>query len=156
MSNEIIKKVELINKIFLNNSTHTYLGENYLKLKGLFGNTLNVDDMEKLVNNSVFINVMFSPASNTFTKLSIPANSALINLDYNSLKDIPIEHSMAILLHEIGHALSPNDQSEFIADDYAIERGYGKYILKSLQESIVDNPKVYDKTITHERISRIK
>ncbi len=155
MSEDVIKKVGLIDNIFLNNSTHTFLGENHLKLKGLFGHTLSIEDMEELVKNNVFINIMFSPGSNSFIKHSMPIDSALINLDYNSLKNIPREHSMAILLHEIGHAMSPGDPSEFIADNYAVERGYGNHIVKSLEENIISNPKEFDKPITHERIKKI-
>ena len=66
---------------------------------------------------------------------------------------------IAILLHELGHAINPgidSRSSEFNADDFVIERGFGNSLNESLQRNIVDNPIEFDKEITKQRIERIR
>ncbi len=117
------------------------------------------EDFRAIVDKKVYFNCFFSPGSRTINKIEIPVKSQLINLDINFLKAEKQDQRVAIILHEIGHAvLTPSgdvETDEFNADDFAIKRGYGLALKKSLEENIIKNPNEYAKPITHTRIARI-
>lgn len=157
-TNEVEMKLKLLEQIFASNSTFTYLRGNYLNVLGLIGNSLSIDDLQELIDNNVFISIMFSPGTHIKIKHDIPAKSGFIVIDYNHLKSLPQEQIVAIIYHEIGHALNPelkNDESEYAADDYAISKGFGEALKQSLSESIDNFPEEFDKPISYQRLVRI-
>lgn len=157
-ANEVIKKLGLLEQIFASNSTFTYLRPNYLDVLGLIGNSLSIENLQELIDNNVFISIMFSPGTHIKIKHDLPADSGLIVIDYNNLKDLPRNQIVAIIYHEIGHALTPDlkgEESEFAADDYAISKGFGNALRQSLMDNIANSPIEFDKAITHKRIDRI-
>lgn len=120
--------------------------------------TLNDEDFIAIDNNNIYFNCFFSPGSMTDVRFNIPVRSKLINIDINFLKRLEADERIAILLHELGHAINPgvdSQSSEFNADDFAISRGYDKALKASLQRNLIDNPDEYDKEITRQRIARI-
>jgi hypothetical protein len=120
--------------------------------------SLRDEDFIGIEENKIFLNAFFGPASNAIIKVELPVNSKIITFDYNQLLKYTHEERIAVILHEYGHAFNPskkNAEGEFAADDFAIERGYGKALKESLQKNIKQNPKEYDKEITHQRIARI-
>jgi hypothetical protein len=165
----MIEKIELMNKVFINESTKKYLNQgdvymgNTYGLEGLdiyrlIANALSLDDWYFLTTNNVFISLIFSPGCNSKLNFALPQNSNLITIDYNSLKTMAKQQQVAIILHEIGHAVNPTltgQDGELAADDYAIIRLYGEHLKSSLEKFIIDDPINFDKEITHIRISRI-
>ena len=116
------------------------------------------EDFIGIVKNDIFLSAFFSPATNAIIKVNLPVNSKIVTFDYNHLLKCSHEERIAIILHEYGHAFNPtkkNAEGEFAADDFAIERGYGKVIKESLLRNIEENPKEFDKDLTHQRIARI-
>lgn len=130
-----------------------------LQIYAEIGHALTLEDWQLLQQSNIFFNIVFSPGVTSPVEINIPINSQLITLDYNSLIRFEPRQRVAILLHEIGHALNPQltgKEAEFIADDYAIERGFGEDIVSSLNFGIANFPLEFDKPITHERIQRIQ
>ena len=129
-----------------------------LNIYKLLGDTLSVEDWNELKVRNIFINVVFSPGVVSPVEKELPRDSQLINIDYNFLIKIPERERVAIILHEIGHAMNPlikQKEGEFIADDYAIDRGFGEDLKNSLERCIIDYPLEFNKPITTERINRI-
>jgi len=119
---------------------------------------LKDEDFLGIAENNIYLSAFFSPATNAIIKVNLPVNSKIVTFDYNHLLKCSHEERIAIILHEYGHAFNPtkkNAEGEFAADDFAIERGYGKAIKESLMKNIKENPKEFDKDITHQRIARI-
>jgi hypothetical protein len=82
----------------------------------------------------------------------------LIVFEAGYLQKLMPQEVVAIILHEIGHVFNPHtdlQQREFNADDFAISKGFGKYIKKSLLSSIQNEPHSFDNPINHARILRI-
>jgi hypothetical protein len=120
--------------------------------------SLKDDDFIEIDKKNIYFNCFFSPGSMTDVRFSIPVKSKLINIDINYLKRLNPKERIAILLHELGHAIYPgtdSHSSEFNADDFAIERGYGFVLKESLTRNITENPQEFDKEITRLRIARI-
>jgi hypothetical protein len=120
--------------------------------------SLKDEDFIEIGKKNIYFNCFFSPGSMTDVRYSIPVKSKLINIDINYLKQLNPRERIAILLHEMGHAINPGtdiQSSEFNADDFAIERGYGKALMESLTRNITENPQEFDKEITRLRIARI-
>jgi hypothetical protein len=129
-----------------------------LNIYSEIGHILSVEDWQLLQERNIYFNIVFSPGVVTPAEVDIPNGSQLINLDSNTLFKFEQRQRIAIFLHEIGHALNPNltgREGEFIADDYAIARGYGQDIIESLNFGIEHYSLEFDKPITHERIQRI-
>lgn len=120
--------------------------------------SLKDEDFKEIDKKNIYFNCFFSPGSMTDMRYSIPIKSKLINIDINSLKRFKPKERIAILLHELGHAINPgtdSQSSEFNADDFAIARGYGQPLKESLSRNITENPGEFDKEITRLRIARI-
>lgn len=113
---------------------------------------LSYDDIQGLIDLNAIFSVSYLPACMTELR-DVPAAEImrLITFDSEYLKRIPKE-VVAIILHEIGHVFYPHEdltQKEFNADDFAISKGYGKYIrIHLVREAKKDS-------INQERISRI-
>jgi len=123
------------------------------------GHALTLEDWRLLKQKNVYFNITFSPGVTSPIEIDIPRGSQLITLDFNTLTNYEPRQRVAILLHEIGHALAPGlvrQEGEFNADDYAIGRGYAEDLLNSLNFAIENYPNEFDKPITRERIQRIQ
>lgn len=121
------------------------------------GHALSLEDWQLLQQQNVYINIIFSPGVTSPIEITIPIGSQLISLDYNTLNIFQPRERLSIVLHEIGHALNPQltgSEAEFIADDYAIDRGFREDLISSLNYCITNFPLEFDKPITHERIQR--
>jgi len=119
---------------------------------------LNERDYSDLEENNIYINPLFSPASQSDLVIDLPKGAKIITLDINSLKHLSSGESVAIILHEIGHALNPlekGENGEFVADDFAIDRNYKDALLKSLVSCKKLWPVEFEKKITEKRINRL-
>jgi hypothetical protein len=116
-------------------------------------------DINMLKENKIFFNPIFSPASQSDLNIDLERGSKIITIDINTLKFFTSEEGVAIILHEIGHAVNSdkkNEAGEFAADDYAIERNYGNSIINSLERGKKIMPDEFICETTEKRISRIK
>ena len=157
--NEVQVKLEMLDQIFVSNSTVTYFRPSFLNIMGVIGNSLSIEDLQVFIDYNVFVSIMFSPGTNIRTRHAIPVNSGFVVVDYNYLKNITAEQAVAILYHEIGHALTPElineEESEIAADNYAISKGFGPALRESLSFNLENDAETYDKPITHTRIQNI-
>jgi hypothetical protein len=162
MQDEFTADEYAINRVFMLNEHGQEQGE--LIKRGIGEQLISslYNDIIEIANNSVFFNPLSSPASTSIVNQSIPENSKLITIDINSLKEYNREESIAIILHEIGHALNSMqneftaEQKEFTADEYAINRGFGQYLIDALEKGKELHPCEFDKDITEKRIDKIK
>jgi len=161
-----IEKAEIMNNHLLTDTTVVALQNQdpkFLKIEPLriykeLILALKDEDFLGIETNNIFLSAFFGPANNSNIKVSLPPNSKIITFDYNKLLECEKEERIAIILHEFGHAFNPtkkNEEGEFAADDFAIERGYGKAIKTSLEKNIIENSLNFDKEITRKRIARI-
>jgi len=162
---KVQEKYEIMKSRILTDSTFKYIkhieGHESLPPLNIWGvllRCLNDQDFVTIRDSNIYLNVMFSPASNSILNVTVPSDAKVISFDYNYLALIPEAERVAILLHEYGHAFNPTmkgDEGEFVADDFAISHGYGESLRMSLLNSIQVKPDLFDKPITHQRISRI-
>lgn len=158
-------KAKIIYEHLLTDDTYNFLQDSLrgrsqkpLDLYNDLINCLTDNDFEGIRDNKIFLNIIFSPASNSNIKVSVPVGAKVITFDFNSLSPLPKVERMAVLLHEYGHAFNPQlrgEEGEFAADDFAINHGYGQALRQSLQRSIEVHPDLYDKPIIRNRINRI-
>lgn len=158
-------KAQIMYEHLLTDDTYNYLQDSLIgrpqQPLGLYRELINCftdDDFEGIRDNNIFLNVIFSPASNSNIKVSLPVGAKVITFDFNSLSPLSKDERMAVLLHEYGHAFNTQlrgEEGEFAADDFAINHCYGEALRQSLQRSIEAHPDLYDKPITHNRIKRI-
>lgn len=116
-------------------------------------------DINMLKENKIFFNPIFSPASQSDLNIDLERGSKIITIDINTFKKFTSEEGVAIILHEIGHAINSdkkNEVGEFAADDYAIERNYGNSIINSLERGKKIMPDEFICETTEKRILRIK
>lgn len=120
---------------------------------------LSDKDVQRLDDMNVFFCRSYAPS--IVTELSnTPAVEImrLIIFEGEYLKKLLPEEVVAIILHEIGHVFNPHQdlqQREFNADDFAISKGYGKYIKSSLTKSIANEPTTFDNPINRARVERL-
>lgn len=120
---------------------------------------LTGSDLEILKEKKVFFNPLFSPASQTNLSINLERGSKIITIDLNTLKLFTSYESVAIILHEIGHALNPDikgEDGEFVADDYAVVRNYRDFLISALERGKSIRPEEFSKEITEIRIRRLK
>lgn len=120
---------------------------------------LSEDDINILINNKIFFNPIFSPASQSDLNIDLDCGSKIITIDINTIKKFSSDEGVAIILHEIGHAVNSdkkNETGEFAADDYAIKRNYGNSIINSLERGKKIMPDEFICETTEKRILRIK
>jgi len=120
---------------------------------------LTIRDIEELEVKNVYFNPLFSPASQTDLVINLCKGSKIITVDLNTLKLFSEDEGVAIILHEIGHALNPDkkgENGEFEADDYAVNRNYKNSIISSLEKAKLMLSEEFIKEITEKRINRLK
>jgi hypothetical protein len=125
---------------------------------------LDNDDLQKIIERDVFFSVMHSPASTSQINVDIPRGSRVIHLDENTIESfVKAEHRVAIVLHEIGHAiveLSVQQRigsmgSEFAADDFVVSKGFLAELLEALLIGIELMPAKFDTSSNRSRIVRL-
>jgi hypothetical protein len=117
--------------------------------------TLSDEDILEIENNSIYFNPLYSPASTSIINQNLPKNAKMITIDVNSLKDYTCEESVAVILHEIGHAVD-SMRCDFTADKYVINHGYGQNLIDALVKSKTLKPVEFQKDITEQRICKIR
>jgi hypothetical protein len=152
-------KGQLFRTRFLQQSAGSYLMNNGNVYKMLF-DALSLSDVQNMCDHNIFFARTLSPSC-TSVLVNTPSVDSLqliiFECDHFSLFS-PQERT-AILLHEIGHALNPGlegDENEFIADNFAIDRGYGPYIVSSITYGISRNLIGFEQAINQRRIKRIQ
>lgn len=156
MTENETKRAEIMNGLMLNQVGIAKLADLGIYKELILA--LSLEDLTELRQNRVYLNPMFSPASLTELRVELPANSKVISIDINTLKIFTPDEGVAVILHEIGHALNPDKKGEigeYVADDYAVSHSYKNSIISSLQRGIQIRPDEFDNEITHKRIARL-
>lgn len=152
------EKAILFRKRFLQESFGTFLSvRNEYKMLIL---ALSDEDVQHLNDMNVFFCRSYAPSIVTELK-NVPSveTMRLIVFEGEYLKSLLPEEVVAIILHEIGHVFNPHQdlqQREFNADDFAISKGFGKYIKSSLSNSIKNNPILFNNQINLNRLKRLQ
>ncbi len=157
MTEEEIQKAEKMTNRMLNEYGMSQLA-NFGIFKKLI-QSLSTNDINSLVENRIYFNPIFSPASQNQIRLNLEEGSNIITIDLNSIKLFSSDEGTAIILHEIGHALSPelkNMDGEYNADNYACERGFSQHIISSLEKGKLIRPSEFATKITELRIERLQ
>jgi hypothetical protein len=136
-----------------------------LGLSKLLVSALSDTDVSEMIRHQIYFLLLYSPSSTANIAENIPPHSSIISIDVNTIRSWTPEERCAIVLHELGHilrndpGLALNSNSpftrEFLADNFAIEKGFGNAIVTGLRRGIQLNPGEFDKESTHERIRRI-
>ncbi len=109
-----------------------------LILIGAFDELMNVlsnEDLRELENNNIYFAGFYAPAGEfSFTPASL-AQIRFIVLEIHTLRKFISSEVVAIILHEIGHALAGN-RDENVADSYACSRGLKRYLLSGLRRGL--------------------
>lgn len=156
MTEEEIQKAEQLTNRMLNE-----FGISQLVNMGIYKKlilSLSVNDIKALVDNKIYFNPVFSPASQNKLKLDLENGCNIITIDINTIKLFSSDEGTAIILHEIGHALNPelkNLNGEYAADDYACERGFKQYIISSLEKGKLIRTSEFSTLSTESRIERL-
>lgn len=156
MTEEQIQRADRIYTLFLNEKGTSRLGD-HLVMKELITNLSN-EDVTAIEQAQIYFNPVPSPASSSRLNKDLPARSHIITIDINCAEYYTAREIVAMMLHEIGHAINPTLTSmpgEFAADDYAVQRGFAADILSSLEKAIVLNPTNFNNSSTHQRIEKI-
>lgn len=153
----IEEKAILFRKRFLQESFGSFLSVRN-EYKMLF-QALSDEDVQHLNDMNVFFCRSYAPSIVTELK-NVPSAETmrLIVFEGEYLKSLLPDEVVAIILHEIGHVFNPHQdlqQREFNADDFAISKGFGKYIKSSLSNSIKNNPILFDNQINRDRLKRL-
>ena len=120
-------------------------------------NSLTEEDIELMQNSNVRFGMIIAPAS----QISLPTENLNINLicfEKHCLNLFNKSEIVAIILHEIGHVFNPNrtgDEHEFLADDFAVKRGYRSSIISSLQRGMKLDLPGFNQAINQRRIARL-
>lgn len=104
---------------------------------------LSVADIDRLINlNTVFIRTSSPSSKVNLTNLDKGTNLTLINFDQDYYSKLYPEEVVGIWLHEIGHVFNSGlngMDGEYVADNFAKKKGYGKWISSSLDKGIEYN-----------------
>ncbi|WP_417861364.1 hypothetical protein [Winogradskyella sediminis] len=119
---------------------------------------------EEEVNHLFELNVIFIRSSSPSSKIelydvNIEGRLLLINFDANFFKLLLPDEVLAIILHEIGHAFNPEIkgiEGEYTADAFAKSKGYGKWIISSLETGVKKQWFGFDKDECNLRIQKLK
>jgi hypothetical protein len=86
----------------------------------------------------------------------------IINFDQDYYDKLSPEEFIGILLHEIAHILYSETKyataidAEYIADDFANKKGFGRYIISCLEKGLKHNWLEFREDSCHKRISMLK
>jgi hypothetical protein len=156
----IDQKGNLFRELFLIKDFAKFLNDKRDKLDfmnasnsySLLFSSLSETDIESLIKANVKLGMILAPAS----QINLSKDLTSINLlcfEKHILNLFTKNEVVAIILHEIGHVFNPN--SEFEADDYAVNRGYKEHIISALQNGISKKLEGFDQPINHQRIERL-
>ena len=96
-----------------------------------------IDTLNQL--NVIFIRSCSPSSIVSLNNLDIQGKLTLINIEYNYYSQLLPDEFIAIILHEIGHAFNPETkgmEGEYIADNFAEQKGYAKWIVSSLEKGM--------------------
>jgi len=120
---------------------------------------LSDNDVQSLEDMNVFFCRSYAPSCVTELRNTPSVETMrLIIFEAEYLGKLRPEEVVAIILHEIGHVLNPHadlQQREFNAHDFAISKGFGKYLASSLAASIKSEPRMFDNNINRLRLQRV-
>ncbi len=156
MTKEEIQKAEQMANRMLNEYGMSQLASFGIYKKLIL--SLSINDITTLVDNRIYFNPIFSPASQNKLNLDLERGANIITIDLNTIKLFSSDEGTAIILHEIGHALNPdlkNIEGEYTADNYASERGFTQSIISSLEKGKLIRPAEFSTQSTELRIERL-
>lgn len=90
---------------------------------------------------------------------NVPTSITFLCFEKHILDTFDKMEVVSIILHRMGHVFNLNltgDNHEFKADDYALERGLGKYIISSLERGIRENFPGFSEPINKRRLDRLQ
>jgi hypothetical protein len=122
-------------------------------------NALSEQDKQGIDRLRIYLNPGFSPASQATTYRQLEPGANIVSFDLNFLERLSAKEVIAIILHELGHIIHPDNdvtQREYNADDFARTRGYGASIASSLNALSTTYPDLYPEELTAKRIKRIE
>ena len=158
MTDEDLEKAAIMENQMLNSR-----GMSELSKLGVYKKlieSVSIKDLNAFKKNRVFFNPILSPGSQTILPCDLKKGTKIITIDINTIKLFTSDEGVAIILHEIGHALNQAtanlEDAEYAADDYAVKRGYGEWIVSSLEKGKAIRPAEFVKDMTEKRIVRIK
>ncbi|OMP32278.1 hypothetical protein [Mangrovimonas sp. DI 80] len=127
---QLFKQQSLVNLLYANGTFES------------FCDLLSDEEIDSLIQLNVIFIRSVSPSS-TIRLSDVSANNQgnliLINIDANRFNAMLPEENIAILLHEIGHVFNPNINGidgEYLADNYAKQKGYGRWIISGLKKGL--------------------
>lgn len=101
---------------------------------------LTDDEIKGLIElDVVFIASPGPSAAIRLDNIHVNGRITLVHFERNMILKLSTEEVIAIILHEIWHALNPDRRgivAEYEADHFAFEKGYGKWIVKGLQNGL--------------------
>jgi hypothetical protein len=103
-------------------------------------NALTEEEIDRLIELNLSFIRNYSPSSKIdLTGVNVDGSMTLINIEGNLINNLVPDEIAAILLHEIGHAFNPGIsgiEGEYLADNFAKEKGYGKWVISSLEKGL--------------------
>ncbi len=142
---------------FLSNKRNASEDMQAINAYGLLLAAFSDQDIESLVENNVRFGMIYAPGS----KVQLRPEPTAVNLlcfEKHFLDKLSKEQVVALILHEIGHVFNPDlvgDEHEFMADNYAVDRGYQEAIVSGLRFGIDNNLSGFNEPINERRISRL-
>lgn len=137
-------------------------GAAFLESKGILkslADGLKEEGIVLLTQNNIKLLPMKSPASLfTPTKAISPATPIIV-IDIQPFLTMSVQERLVVILHEIGHVLSPDGDTltrEIAADQFVFESGYGKALLTSLEYHLDADPSDGENEINEKRIEHLR
>ncbi|GHV10685.1 hypothetical protein FACS1894162_5350 [Bacteroidia bacterium] len=135
-------------KVSLNDITYRKL-----LCKGVFVELFK--DKSNIETNNIYFNLVWTPASKSKVDKDIQQGSHIISIEANIMNSLCYRECVALLLHEIGHIVFDNSQNEFIADNYAVGKGFKKELISLLGKCLKLIPDTMDNELTKQRINNL-
>lgn len=156
---ERFKKLFLIKEFgdFLSFKRNQYEQMDAPSAYNLLIQALSDDDIISLEENNIRFGFVIAPAS----QITLNLESDIINLicfEKHFFSHFTKEETVAIILHELGHVFNPGlegDEKEFKADDYAVNRNYGNYVIGSLSKAMEKKLPGFNQEVNQRRINRL-
>ena len=130
-----VERAQVIRSMFLSRT-----GQTLLEAKGVIGElgqVLSESELHAFTAMNLFFLPMYGPAACGPISRGLPNDSRIISIDLTFLRSLGREEMVAIILHELGHLLHPEAHgldADFLADSFAIEKGYAMWVISSLQK----------------------